>query len=233
MFLFVLCILAGVAGTARTASALSLEEEEKLGREFIADIQKHYVLVEDEYACDYLNELGDYLSHSMKTRPFPLHFYLIQGNELNAFAGPGGHIFFFTGLIEAMEDVDELAAVMAHEMGHISARHLSLRIEQHKKLNVATLAGALAGVLLGGKAAQAIIMGTVGAAVQTQLAFSRADEREADQLGFATMRESGFDPAAMITVLKRMQGAQVYGTDEVPHLPSNPSHGSRVHGQHG
>jgi len=225
-FLLVLCLL---VGTVRSALALTLDQETELGKKFLVDIRKQYTFVDDAQSRAFVNDLGAYLTRFLGTRPFPLHFYIIQASEMNAFAGPGGHVFFFTGLIESMESVDELAAVMAHEMGHISARHLSKRIEQYKKMSMATMAGMLLGALIGGKAAQAIMVGTMAAGAQTQLAFSRTDERQADQLGFATMRESGFDPAAMITVLNRMQGVQIYGTDQIPaYLRTHPTGPERM-----
>jgi len=141
------CLALAVVCAPRSAVALSLEEEEKLGREFVADVKRAFPLVEDAFARDYINRLGDYLARAVETKPFPFSFYLIPKNALNAFAGPGGHIFFFTGLIESMDTVDELAAVASHEMAHITARHLSHRIEQHKKLSMATLAGALIGAV--------------------------------------------------------------------------------------
>ncbi len=223
--LLLFCLAAAVlAGVPPQASGLSLEEEEKLGREFLIDVKKQFSLVEDDFAVDYLNRLGRHLAEAVQTKPFPFKFYLIQKNDLNAFAGPGAHIFFFTGLVEAMETVDELAAVASHEIAHITARHLSKRIEQNKKISMATMAGILAGVLIGGEAMGAITTGAMAAGVQAQLAFSRSDERQADQLGFKYMRASGFDPSAMLQVLKRMQSAQVYGTDQVPaYLRTHPT----------
>lgn len=223
------CLAVAVIGAPQRAAALSLEEEEKLGREFVADVKKVFPLVEDEFARDYVNRLGDYLAGAVETKPFPFSFYLIPKNALNAFAGPGGHIFFFTGLIESMNSVDELAAVASHEMAHITARHLSKRIEQHKKLSMATLAGVLIGALIGGEASQAIMIGSAAAGAQAQLAFSRTDERQADQLGFRYMRQSGFDPAAMVDVLKTMQSAQIYGTDKIPaYLRTHPTGPERM-----
>jgi predicted Zn-dependent protease len=211
------------------AFGLSLDEEEKLGREFVRDIRRHYEFVEDEYAKNFIEELGAYLAGAVETKPFPLRFYIIPQNDMNAFAGPGGHMFFFTGLIDPMDDVDELAAVACHEMGHIMARHLSERIELSKKLNIATMAGVLAGILIGGDAAQAIMTGSMAAAVQTQLSFSRADERQADQLGFSYMKESGFDSSAMVKVLNRFQAKEVYGTDRIPaYLRTHPTGPERM-----
>ena len=223
------CLAVALIVAPQPAAALSLEDEEELGREFVTDVKKAFPLVEDEFATDYLNRLGDYLAGAVETKPFPFSFYMIPKNDLNAFAGPGGHIFFFTGLIESMDTVDELAAVASHEMAHITARHLSRRIEQAKKISMATLAGVLIGALVGGDASQAIMIGSAAAGAQAQLAFSRTDERQADQLGFRYMRSSGFDPAAMIEVLENMQSAQVYGTDKIPaYLRTHPTGPERM-----
>ncbi len=227
--LLCLCLAMTFLFVPRTASALSLEEEEKLGKEFVQDVKRYFSLVEDEFAVDYINELGDYLAGTVDSKPFPFKYYIIKKNELNAFAGPGGHIFFYTGLIDSMETVDELAAVASHEMAHISARHLSKRIEQSKKVGLATMAGMLIGALIGGEAASAIMIGSAAAGAQAQLAFSRTDERQADQLGFSFMRKSGFDPSAMIKVLNRMQNAEIYGTDRMPaYLRTHPTGSERM-----
>lgn len=213
----------------QAASALSIEEEKKLGEELVRDVKRYFTLVEDEFAVDYINRLGDYLAKASDRQPFPFRYYLINRSEMNAFAGPGGHIFFFTGLIDSMDTLDELAAVATHEMAHINARHLARRIEQNKKIGIATMAGVLLGALIGGEAASAIIVGSAAAGVQAQLAFSRADERQADQLGFSYMRRTGFDPSAMIRVLNRMQSAQVYGTDRIPaYLRTHPTDAERM-----
>jgi beta-barrel assembly-enhancing protease len=224
-----LCLFAAALLAPQVAAPLSLDEEGELGREFLADVRRHFTLVDDDFALDYLNELGDYLAERVDARPFPFRYYIIRKNDLNAFAGPGGHIFFFTGLIEAMETVDEFAAVMSHEMAHLAARHLSKRIEQSKRIGLATMAGILVGALIGGEAAQAVMIGSAAAGAQAQLNFSRADERQADQLGFSYMRRSGFDPSAIVQVLSRIQSAQVYGTDRVPaYLRTHPTGPERM-----
>jgi predicted Zn-dependent protease len=153
----------------------------------------------------------------------------VRDNNLNAFAGPGGHIFFYTGLIDLMDDVDELAAVMAHEIGHVSARHLSNRIEQNKAMSIAVLAGMLAGALMGGKAGGAIATGTMAAGIQKQLSYSREDERQADNLGFKYMDESRFSPSGMIAVMKKLEKAAPGGTDSIPpYLLTHPAGPERV-----
>ena len=195
--------------------ALSIEEENRLGQKFLAEIEQHYELVDDDYANDYINNLGQYLLKSLETKPFTFRFHIIKDNELNAFAAPGGHIFLYTGLIDMM-NIDELAAIICHELGHVSARHLSERIEQGKKIGLATLAGILAGSLLGGAAAEALITGSVAAGVQTQLNYSRDDERQADQLSVKYMEKTGFDAACMISALTKLQSASLSGVSNTP-----------------
>ena len=211
------------------AFALSTEEERVAGEEFRASVRRQLELVQDDFAEDYINDLGQYITRALETKSFPFQFYLVKDNTPNAFAGPGGHIFFYSGLIEMMDDVDELAAVMAHEIGHVSARHLSNRIEQNKFMTIAVLAGMLAGALMGGKAGGAIATGTMAAGIQKQLSYSREDERHADTLGFKYMEESRFRPTGMITVLKRLERLAPGGTDAIPpYLLTHPGGPERV-----
>lgn len=209
--------------------ALSLEEESEAGEKFRQAVRQQLTMFDDEFCDAYINELGQYLTGFLDTKPFPFHFYIVEENDLNAFAGPGGHVFFFTGLIRGMAEVDELAAVMAHEIAHVSARHISERIEQNKLITLATLAGILAGVLIGGEAAGAITAGSMAAGVQKQLSYSRDDERQADQLGFKYMDRAGFDPAGMVVTLKRLERASWAGADAIPpYLLTHPGGPERV-----
>ena len=211
------------------AFALSVEEEKIAGEKFLAKIRKHFDLVDDDFASEYINDLGHYLIRPLETKHFHFRFYIIKDNTINAFAGPGGHIFIFSGLIEVMDEIDELAAVICHEIGHVSARHLAQRIEQNKKIGIATMAGVLAAILIGGKAAGAIMTGSMAANIQAQLNYSRNDERQADQLGFKYMDESSFDPSAMITTLKNLHKGQWVGTDGIPpYLLTHPGGPERI-----
>ena len=131
-----------------SAFAWSTEDERAAGEEFRAAVQRQLEMLQDDFASDYINDLGQYITRVLETKAFPFQFYVVQDNNVNAFAGPGGHVFFFTGLIDMMDEVDELAAVMAHEIAHVSARHLANRMEQSKAMTIAVLAGVLAGALL-------------------------------------------------------------------------------------
>ena len=209
--------------------SLSIEEEQKLGEQFLNNVRRHFDLIDDDFANEYINDLGHYLIKPLETKHFPFRFYIVKDNDLNAFAGPGGHIFIFSGLIEVMDEVDELAAVICHEIGHISGRHISQRIEQNKKIGIATLAGILAGALIGGKAAGAITTGAVAAGIQKQLSYSRNDERHADQLGFKYTVKAGFNPSSMITTLKKLHQGQYSGADSIPpYLLTHPGGPERM-----
>lgn len=209
--------------------ALSIEEEQEAGEKFRDAVRKQVTMFDDGFCDAYLNALGQYLVTFLETKPFPFHFYIVKENELNAFAGPGGHVFFFTGLIRVMDSADELAAVMAHEIAHVSARHVSERIEQGKLIGLATLAGVLAGMLIGGKAAGAVMTGSVAAGVQKQLSYSRDDERQADQLGFKYMDQSGFDPGGMVLTLKKLERATWVDPNAIPpYLLTHPGGPERV-----
>ena len=211
------------------ALALSIEEERILGEKFLVQVGKQFQLVEDDFADQFLNDLGRYLITPLETKPFPFRFFVVKDNTMNGFAAPGGNIFIFSGLIEITDSIDELAAIICHEIGHVSARHLAQRLEQSKKIGLATLAGILAGVLIGGPAAGALITGSMAAGIQTQLHYSREDERQADQLGFSYMKYAGLDPKGMITALKKIERGSWFGSDKVPaYLMTHPTGPERM-----
>ncbi|MBW1731510.1 MAG: M48 family metalloprotease [Deltaproteobacteria bacterium] len=209
--------------------ALSIEQETALGKKFLANIKQHFALLDDPFAQEYIDELGNALGKTVIVKPFPFHFYIIKKNDLNAFAGPGGHIFVYSGLIGAMDNVDELAGVLAHEMGHITARHLSQRIEQGEKIGLATMAAVLAGILIGGQVGAALTTGSVAAGIQTQLHYSREDERQADQLGFKYATQAGFEPIGLLNALRIIQRHSWAQADRVPpYLLTHPTGPERI-----
>lgn len=222
-------LLLPVSPFLRDARALSIDDELTLGKKFLAEIQRHNALLEDDYANEYLNSLGQYLLRSVPSRPFPFHFHIIKDNTLNAFSAPGGQIFFYSGLIQIMDSCDMLAGVMAHEIGHSTARHLSKRIEQNKKISLATMAGILAGAFLGGVAANALITGSMAAGIQAQLHYSREDERQADQLGFRYATAAGFIPSALTAALKKINRGNWMDTSKIPpYLLTHPTGPERM-----
>jgi len=194
-----------------------------MGQEFLANIRRQFIFVDDPFANQFFTDLGNYLTKFVKTKHFPFHFYIIKSNTLNAFAAPGGHIFFYSGLIDKMDTIDMLAGVLAHEIGHTSARHLAQRIEQSKKIGLATLAGVLAGVLIGGDVAGALVTGSTAAGMQAQLHYSRKDERQADQLGFKYSTSAGFDSSGLTKALNKIEQGHLGGSNVPPYLLTHPT----------
>ena len=225
--LFLLLCPLGLFSTK--AFALSIEDERAMGQELLSQVRAYFEFLDDPFADRFINYLGQYLILPVETKFFPFHFYIIKGNDLNAFAGPGGHIFVFSGLIEVMDTVDELAAVLCHEIGHVTARHIAKRIAQAKNIGLAQLAGALAAILLGGEAAAPLLAGTMAAGIQAQLHYSREDERQSDQLSFKYMKPSGFAPDGMISSLKKIEKGSWFGTDKIPsYLLTHPTGPERM-----
>jgi predicted Zn-dependent protease len=211
------------------ASFLSPEEETELGGRFLKRIRSQYEFADYPYIVQYINDLGNYIGRQIEVPYFPLNFYMIKDTSINAFAAPGGHVFFFSGLIRIMDNVDELASVLAHELGHVSARHLALRIERSKKIGMATMAAILAGVLIGGEVTGALMTGSIAAGIQAELGYSREDERQADQLGFKYTHMSSFDTQGMITTLKKIQRENWYGGQNIPpYLLTHPGASERM-----
>ncbi len=230
-FLILIAVLFMICASLADSPAafLSPQEETELGNRFLKTIRSHYEFADYPYINNYINDLGKYLGRQIEVPYFPLNFYVIKENTINAFAAPGGNVFIFSGLIGMMENVDELASVLAHELGHVSARHLASRIERSKKIGLATIAGVLAGILVGGKATGALMAGSMATGIQAELGYSREDERQADQLGYKYAHALAFNPEGMITTLKKIQRERWYGGQEVPpYLLTHPGTPERM-----
>lgn len=186
-------------------AVLSPEDEAILGKKILAEIRAQAELVNDPEVLAYLKRIGQSLLEKAGPKYFPFKFFIIRDSSLNAFAVPGGYIFLTSGLIEEVDREDELAAVMAHEIAHVQARHVARRLEALKRLQIATGAVTIAGLLLGGGKAGGAIAATSSALALTRaLSYSRADEEEADRLGFEYLIAAGYDPQAFLTILSKI-----------------------------
>jgi predicted Zn-dependent protease len=220
--------------SAPTAYGLTVKEEEDLSREVLQVVFKQYKLIDDPVINGYVDSVGRRIVATLTDPPFVYHFYVIEEDAYNAFATPAGHIFVNSGLFAAMDSEEELAGILAHEISHVACRHISQKIEQAKKINIATLAGVAAGVLLGvagggAQAAQALTMGSVAAGQSAALAYSREDEMQADQVGLQHLTEAGYSGEGLLTILKKIRAKQWYGTDQVPtYLMTHPGVDDRI-----
>jgi beta-barrel assembly-enhancing protease len=229
LILITIMLMGSLWSAEPLGASLAPDEEIKLGDQFLSYIKSQYELVENPYVVQYINELGDYLGRNIEVPYFSLSFYLIKENIINAFASLGGHIFLFSDIVLMLDSVDELACILTHELGHVSARHLANRMERSKRIAMATMAGVLAGILVGGKAAGPLVTGSIASAAQAELGYSREDERQADQIGFKLTDISGFNPSGMVTVLKKIQREHWYSGDSIPsYLQTHPGAPERM-----
>jgi beta-barrel assembly-enhancing protease len=177
----------------------SIAQEIALGKQLAEEVRRQSKLVDDPIATEYVNRLGQNLvRNSDATIPFT--FELVEGEQLNAFALPGGFVFVYTGLIEAAETEAELAGAMAHEIAHVTARHHTRQASRGKIADYATIPL----ILMGGVAGVAARQGAGLAIPLTFLKFDRGFETEADMLGLQYMYKTGYDPTASIDLFERM-----------------------------
>ncbi|MBW2604554.1 MAG: M48 family metalloprotease [Deltaproteobacteria bacterium] len=228
----VLIIACGII-SPKGVSGITIQQEEELANEFIKLILSHYEIIKDPLVTNYINEVGQKIVSTLPPQPFSYHFYVIKEDTYNAFATPAGHIFIYSGLLEAMDNEEELACILAHEISHVMCRHISQKIERAEKANIATLAGVVAGVLLGtagaSAAANAVTFGTMAASQSYALAYSREDERQADQIGLNVLRKAGYNGKGLISTLEKMRSKRWFDSNQIPtYLTTHPASEERM-----
>lgn len=184
-------------------AVLSKNEENRLGRAIMQQVRASGELVEDPQVTEYINEIGHRLAAQANVDgDHEFSFFVVDNPVINAFALPGGFIGVHTGLLEATRNEDELAGVLAHEVAHVTQRHIARSIHANQRQSIlstaimlgAILAGAAGG---GGDAMQGAIAVAQGTAAQQQINFTRANEYEADRVGITALAAAGFDPQGM------------------------------------
>ena len=224
----------GVFLCGQVASAITIREESEVAGEFIRMIRAQYRIVDDPVINDYINDIGQRILSAFPEQHFKYRFYVVQSDVFNAFAGPGGHVFFNSGLIQGLPTEEALAGIMAHEISHVYSRHISDRIERSKKIGLGTLAGVAAGILVGvagGNAAAggALTLGSLAGSQSAALAYSREDEMQADQVGMTYMMEAGYGGEEMLTALKTIRSKQWFGPSQIPtYLTTHPALEDRI-----
>ncbi|MGZ5483558.1 MAG: M48 family metalloprotease [Pyrinomonadaceae bacterium] len=181
--------------------ASGTESEVKVGRQLAAQVEREAKFVDDPIITEYVNRVGqNIVLHSDAKIPFTIK--VIDSDEINAFALPGGFFFVNKGLILASDNEAELAGVMAHEIAHVAARHA---MENQRKMQILDY-GILAGILLGGGVIGNVLY-NAGGLIEglSYLKFTRGAEEEADKLGVQYMWAAGYDPNAMATMFEKLE----------------------------
>lgn len=223
--------LTAVVGPTAHAGMFSfdLKDERVLGEKFNALIRARMPLIEDTEINDYVSGVVDRLVRVMPPQPFPFTVSIVNNNAVNAFAGPAGYVFVFTGLLLQMDHESELAGVLAHELAHVSQRHIAKRMGEMQLLGIGQIIGLLAGVVLGATTGNsdiggAVAMSSQAAAAQTYLKYSRSDEQEADQVGMNYLVGAGYQPKGLIEAFETMRRLKwMQGVGDIPtYLSTHP-----------
>ena len=235
----------GSAGAALRLPALGeaasddfgLSQEKRVGEQVMREIRRDPDYLDDPALLDYLNALWQPLVQAAKARGdigvdteklFPYEAFLVRDRSVNAFALPGGFIGVHLGLMALTASPDELASVLAHELSHVTRRHIARSIAASSRSSTLGLVGMLLGLLVASRsnsvdAAQAAVVGGQAAMAQAQLNFSRDMEREADRTGLAVMGEAGFAPAGMAAMFDKLdQSSRLNDSGGFPYLRSHP-----------
>ncbi len=195
-------------------------------------IRKSLHLVDDPEVNDYIENLGYRLLANSDFVDQRFTFFVVESPVINAFAGPGGHIGIHSGLILITQSEAELASVMAHEIAHVTQRHLARAVEATAKMNLPMAAALITAIVLGSQDTQlgtAALAAATAGNIQKQINFTRSNEKEADRIGVQILAAAGFDPRSMPRFFARMQ--QASGALENPQfefLRTHPVTTSRI-----
>ena len=188
---------------------LNNTEEAQIGRMIMRDIRRSGQVVEDPLITEYLNDIGSRIAAQTNEGEHSFTFFAVEDPRINAFALPGGFIGVHTGLIEASRNEDELAGVLAHEVAHVTQRHIARAIHANSRqsiLSTAMMLGAIIVAVAGGSsdAVQGAMAVAQGTAAQQQINFTRTNEYEADRVGIAALADAGYDPYGMASFFEVM-----------------------------
>jgi beta-barrel assembly-enhancing protease len=195
-------VLGLVAGTTTLAACgISTQEEIEMGRQYAAEINRQLPIVDDPAIHRYINQLGNHIQRQPGARDIPYTFYVVNIETVNAFAVPGGFVYMNRGLIERTENLSELAGVLAHEIGHVEARH---SMEMLERMQAAQAGVAIGSILLGippeGVAGAVVDIGATAYFAR----HSREAENEADAIAVNLLPGVGIDPNGIVTFFQKL-----------------------------
>jgi predicted Zn-dependent protease len=214
------------------AEELSPTMERRIGEQIVRDMHRERVIADDAEVTDWLNAFAARLMATAPAAGQSLELFLIRDGTLNAFALPGGFIGVHSGLIVAAQSESELASVVAHEIGHVTQRHIARMLARDRQASVVMLASLVLAALAATSNPQAALgVASLGSTVaqQQMLGFSREAEREADRIGLDMLREGGYDANGMVAILGRLQQAgRLYENGAPDYLRSHPVTSERM-----
>jgi predicted Zn-dependent protease len=211
----------------RSMTEVTVDEEREIGHRFDSEVGNQLTLIDDPVVLGFLSDLGHEVVRQIEPQPFLYRFRVVLDPSLNAFAVPGGYIYFHSGTLLAAGSLDELAGVMGHEIAHIKRRHYARMREQAAIPDLLINIGAIAATVATGEPAAAIA--AQGANVALQLKWSREYEADADQHGAIYMTRAGYEPAGITRFFERILAEQGRHPGYVPpYLYSHPDVENRI-----
>ncbi len=213
-------------------AGLSPQAERKLGEQIMQQVRRDPAYLDDPEVAAYIGQLGQRLAGHAEGARQSFEFFVIKDSMLNAFALPGGYIGVHTGLIMAARTESELAAVLAHEIAHVTQSHLARLFGKQSQAQLAALLS-MAVAILAARSNPDVAIGAAlsgqAAGIQQQLNFSRDFEREADRLGLTMLEQAGYDTRGMATFFERMlQFGRLYENNAPGYLRTHPLTTERI-----
>jgi predicted Zn-dependent protease len=216
-------------------AALNKSREAQIGRSVMLQLRNAGVVVDDPFLTEYLSTLGSQLATHANNGEFNFNFFVVKDDRINAFALPGGYIGVNSGLVLASDSESELAGVLAHEISHVTQRHIARSAYDNQRNSIVSMAAMLAALVLGaasdmsGDAMQGVVMGSQALAAQRQINFTRSNEHEADRVGIELLSDAGFDPHGMSSFFEKLGRRYGGSSQAVPELlRSHPVTSERV-----
>lgn len=214
---------------ASASRHLNTIQERRIGQGFYRRLLASPKFVEDYLLQHYIQSIGNRISQHSDLRGVEPVFSLYEDNAINAYAVPGGYITLYTGLVLSAGRESELAAVVAHEIAHLTQRHLPRMLERQSEQKLPTLAALLASLVVGGEVGVAGATAAIGASASSQLAYSREFEREADAIGIRLLADSGYDPMAMPDFFEKLDRSSIHSGRGIPeYLRTHPLSHARM-----
>lgn len=213
------------------SGAISLDKEIQIGDVLMRQLRGQAPIINDPLLQEYIQDLGNRLVAQADNVKFPFEFFLINSPSINAFAFFGGHVGIHTGLIFSAKNESELASVLAHEVSHVTQRHIARSMEARQKSSPLQIASALGGLLIAmanPEAGIAAMSAGSAASAQASINYTRQNEKEADSIGIRILAESGFDPNAAGTFFGTLVEKDRLKSKLTPFLQTHPMPESRV-----
>ncbi len=203
-----------------TGTLMTAQQEDQLGAAFFRSLHAKLEINTDPEILDYIQSVGARLAASSDAPAQNFTFFVVNDPVINAFAGPGGYIGVNSGLILLSEEESELASVLAHEISHVTQRHLFQTFQAASRVSIASalamLGAALIGAKAGGQGAMAGMAAAQAASAQYQINFTRDNEIEADRVGMQILSKSEFNPRSMPAFFERMQQSTRFAGNRIP-----------------